>query len=173
MQKQTFWILLASLLLCACGGGDSNPSAKRNQIITAVISAPIVVKVNEEVTLSAADSNSDADSPLSFQWSIVQEPGLGAAEVTSASAATTTLIPSMEGIYRLRLKVSNGTVSDIDEYEIFAEYDEGEGGDKDIFPPDQDEWNDPDVGYSGECNYANEYADIAVDLNEQTPPFQE
>ena len=170
-QKQACWILLVTLLLCACrGNGDSNSNELQSRTVTAVISAPVVAKVNEEITLSAASSSSDSEFPLDFQWSIVQEPGLGAAEVTSVSAATTTLIASMEGVYRLRLKVSSGVVSDVDEYEIFAESADGEfPDDEDIFSPD---WDDPEMGDAGECKYVNEYGDFDVELDEQNSTIQ-
>lgn len=73
----------------------------------------------------------------------------------------------MEGVYRLRLKVSNGKATDIDEYELFATYkNDGEFFDaEDAFPPPRAEGEEPGIGGAGECQYVDEYDSLVFEPN--------
>ena len=110
----------------------------------AVVSAPIIARVGEEIVLDGSSSYSEADVPLDYRWSVLEEPGLGMLWIESSTDAVTTAVASMEGVYRLNLTVSDGIMSDVVGYKLYIE-----AGD---VPAQEAEGND-----AGECLYENEY----------------
>ncbi|GEM_PF-6334783 len=155
--------LFTILLTCSCYR-DNNVKAPpyRSGSLNAIISAPLIAQVGEEIVLQANVSGREGERPLAFQWRVVLEPALGAARLSSTSTATTRMVAATEGIYRLQLKVSDDRGSELNEYELLVEQPEkGLPGDG-AFPEDGYGLGS---GEAGGCIHLNEYegtGDMAI-----------
>jgi hypothetical protein len=63
--------------------------------------------VNVAITLSGSDSYSPSATPLTYAWTLVEQPANSNAVLSSANTNTTTLIPDEVGIYKVKLIVNN------------------------------------------------------------------
>ena len=82
---------------------------------TALVGAP--------VALDASDSRDPQGRLLSYVWSFVDVPaasGLSDGDLTATDDPQPLFTPDEDGVYRLRLEVSNGTLSDISRVAITA-----------------------------------------------------
>ncbi len=155
-KNEPSWVgVLLLVILPLAGCGENKNDTWRSELerpgVVAMVSAPVVAKVGEEIVLDASASSSKTGAPLSYRWSVLEEPGLDMFRIESGSEAVTVAVASMEGVYRLELKVSDGSASDTIDYELFVKDD---GVPVDAASTDN----------TGECVYENEYAGFVAEM---------
>ena len=101
----------ALAVLAACGGGGAANQAPQALALASgdVLSADGQIKatLNGTVRLDAAVSTDPDRDPLSYAWTLLGQPAGGNAPASHASSALD-WSPSALGVYRFRLKVSDG-----------------------------------------------------------------
>lgn len=113
--------LLALSALCACPSPLKPPVALISAGSSAEIqdeadcedaAAPtLTIQVGVAARLHAACSHDPNGLPLSHQWTIVDQPNGSVIELPNAAVISPTVIPDLEGRYRLSLIVSNGKLT--------------------------------------------------------------
>ena len=157
-----------------------------NQIIsniTAAILAPDVAKLNTNVPLSAAASQSDGTRTLAYSWVLTEQPNDANAIISNNSARAASLNSDTEGSYTVRLSISDGTATSIVEQDILLDLDgdgvfsaddldqDGDGilNTDDAFPSDITEWIDTDLNGIGNYRQLDEDGDGVDDINDDFP----
>ncbi|MBC7253750.1 MAG: hypothetical protein H5T72_07270 [Actinobacteria bacterium] len=85
------------------------PKSTINQRPVACISAPEEVIKGARVELDGTGSRDPEGEPLTYRWTLVAKPPGSAAEISDPTSPTTWFTADAEGIYRVRLVVSDGT----------------------------------------------------------------
>ena len=103
--KNITYALIASLLLFSGCGKDEDPEPVGNPP-TANAGSDLNAKVNSSVTLNGTGS-SDPDGALTYVWALTTLPSGSSASVNSATQATATFTPDVEGTYVATLTVTD------------------------------------------------------------------
>lgn len=85
------------------------PEPAVNQRPVACISAPEEVVKGARVELDGTGSRDPEGEPLTYRWALVSKPQGSAAEIGDPTSPTAWFTADAEGIYRVRLVVSDGT----------------------------------------------------------------
>jgi hypothetical protein len=84
------------------------------------------VHLGQTATLRGTGSDPDGPQPLSFAWTLLAKPadsGRSNADITDANTTTPSFKPDLTGEYLLKLKVSDGQDSSVDNVVITAKND--------------------------------------------------
>ena len=111
--KNITYALIAALLLFSACGGEDDPEPVGNPP-TANAGTDLDAKVNSSVTLDGTDS-SDPDGAITYSWALTTRPDGSSASINSATQATVTFTPDVEGTYVATLTVTdtdNNTATD-------------------------------------------------------------
>lgn len=73
-----------------------------------------VVDVDQQVQLNGSNSKDPENAPLSFNWTIIDQPAGSAPALNNPLNEKSTFVPDAPGSYAIRLEVSDGTLSDAD-----------------------------------------------------------
>ncbi len=103
--KNITYALIATLLLFSACGEDEDPQPVGNPP-TANAGVDLDAKVNSSVTLNGTGS-SDPDGALTYSWALTTLPSGSSASVNSATQATATFTPDVEGTYVATLTVTD------------------------------------------------------------------
>jgi len=76
-----------------------------------IVSAPIMGHVGEAVAITGVCSSDPQGLGIAYDWAVVDAPAGSTADIADASRVTPSFAPDMPGSYRLRLVVSNGTLT--------------------------------------------------------------
>ena len=122
--KPTFFILLLTTLLSACGSSDNDNS--NDEEVDTTNTAPIAnagtdqaVLLGVTVTLSGAQSSDADNDTLSYLWSSTAIPNGSAVALTDVTALNPTFVADTVGTYTFQLVVDDGTTSsDTDTLEV-------------------------------------------------------
>lgn len=110
MQKALLGSL--SVTLVACGGGKSNGSSTEgtaNNIPVSISGENQNVIAGQTVNLDGSlSSDSDGDN-LSYEWTIYSKPSGSKAQLSNINSVKPTFTPDLEGEYKIRLVVDDGT----------------------------------------------------------------
>jgi hypothetical protein len=102
-------LFLAFTLLAPFAVANAGTAAASNHRPVARISAPAEALQGERVELDGtASSDADGDA-LTYQWSLAARPAGSAAVMEEASSPKPWFVADVEGLYRVRLVVSDGT----------------------------------------------------------------
>lgn len=189
VHKNIFVLFILFLLLSACHDDDDNEvvgngnQTTSSSVISAVIIAPEIAKLKTDITVSAAGSSSTGTNPLAYDWKIISEPEASSGVIKTASSRAAKLYATVEGVYKIKLTVSDGTASSTTEREIKVDLD-GDGalsandddmdGDgilnaNDAFPQNVTEWVDSDKNGIGNYTQSDEDGDGIKDEVDDYP----
>lgn len=107
-------VYVASLTItdaCAASAPDKVVIVAANSVPLAVAGPNQTVQPGDTVALDGAASGDADRDPLSFQWSLVTRPYGSAAQLASATQATTTFVADVPGTYVALLVVSDGAAA--------------------------------------------------------------
>ncbi|MCF6436631.1 YHYH protein [Pseudoalteromonas sp. MMG022] len=123
--------LMSAVWLGGCGSSNSQtdtlssdnseqPSQTTNRAPVASAGADQNVGIGQTSTLSGSASRDDDGDDLSYQWSMLERPDNSQASIQNSTSISASLVPDVEGIYRISLTVSDGEHSAQDEVIITA-----------------------------------------------------
>lgn len=118
MKKIFLMISMAAIALSIACTDDSGDII--NLPPGAVIIAPDMAGLNEEVTLNGSQSLDPEGESITYAWSFISIPTGSSASITNANQATASFTTDVEGSYVVSLAVSDGTNSNSDQVTIFA-----------------------------------------------------
>lgn len=108
------WLVLLTVALTACGGGNGG----EDSAVAAVNAAPIAnagaaqsVGVATTVTLNGSGSTDANADPLTFSWTLTSRPAGSAAVFAEATSPVPTFIADVAGTYVAALVVNDGTTN--------------------------------------------------------------
>ena len=118
-MKKIFLIICIAAISFSVACTD-DPIDVLNLSPVAVIIAPDMVGLNEEVTLNGAGSTDPEGESLTFTWTFISVPAGSSATINNVNQATATFTTDVEGSYVVNLSVSDGTNTSSDQVTILA-----------------------------------------------------
>jgi len=114
MKSISYWskgaiLLVAALMVTACGGGGSDAPA--NRAPTAAIAAVKALTVGQQISLDGSASSDPDGDPLTYAWTVVNAPPGSAASVQNPTNNIAALTIDKAGDYVFGLTVSDGKTS--------------------------------------------------------------
>lgn len=151
-------------------------------IIKANILSPDTARLNTDIIISAASTTSTGQRPLSYNWKIVESPAQSG-KIKNPTSRTSKIYATDEGVYRIRLTVSDGITSDFVEKDITIDLDgdglldsadldvDGDGvlNKDDAFPKEITEWIDSNNNGIGNYKDIDEDGDGSKDEDDDFP----
>jgi len=106
-----------------------NTSIIDEVIVTAVTNVPPVALAGNDLTtiehltvdLDGSESNDPDGKPLLYQWSFVTKPLGSNASILNANTSKPSIQPDTEGLYTIKLRISDGTFTSEDQVQITAD----------------------------------------------------
>ncbi len=118
-MKKVYLILcsIALVMIVACGGEVDDVL---NLPPSALIIAPELVGINQEVTLNGQGSLDPEGETLTYSWILADQPTGSNATLTDANTAIASFTTDVEGNYTVNLSVSDGNQSGEESITIIA-----------------------------------------------------
>lgn len=110
-------LLLLITTLAGCNKEDEMVVRPQNELV-AVAGEDKTVKVNEEILLDASASYDRNNKPFTYRWSVKTRPQGSVAALTASNSIQTTFTPDAPGVYIIKLMISQGNWSSMDELTI-------------------------------------------------------
>ncbi len=151
--------------------------------LNANIIAPTNGMLHDAVTFSSVSSTTDSPRAMAYIWEVLEQPESASVDINSSTASATKVSATVEGVYKLRLTVSDLTTQDTAVHSIAFDLD-GDGligqddidmdGDTvlnevDAFPAIGHEWVDSDSDNVGNTEQEDEDGDGVVDKDDDYP----
>lgn len=118
-MKKIFLIFCVAAITFSIACTD-DPIEEFNVPPAAIIIAPDMAGLNEEVTLNGSGSTDPEGEALTFAWAFISVPAGSSATINNANQATASFTTDLEGSYIVSLTVSDGTDTATDQVTVIA-----------------------------------------------------